>query len=406
MLDSYKHPFIYNQRISKKRAPLLAPEKQADFNNLLNNFPPKIRKAINNYEEPFLIIDSNSIQRQIQSFQTHLPQVHPHFAVKANPHPEVISAIAKEDVSFEIASKSELDLLIKTGISPGKIYFSNPVKPRSHIQYAAKHGVTWFAVDNENEVHKVLDCLPKANLYIRLHTSNKGSAWPLSGKFGAGHSCVQKIMNAAQKRHGNIAGLTFHVGSQCTHVNNWIKAINLCRNVFSLLIERGFSPSLLDIGGGFPAELSQATPKIAQIGRIIDQKIVRMEKELGTRLRVIAEPGRFFVAESGTLVCQVIAVNHRSTKQHWLHLDAGYYSGLLELKDGLVFPILSNKNGAKIPWQLAGPTCDSIDVFGKDILLPDNLAEGDILLFKSTGAYVTACATEFNGFPAPKVIVF
>lgn len=375
------------------------------------------------YEQPTLLINRDSISQQVALFNQCLPGVTPHFAVKANPHPGVLQHLDSLGVHFEIASQAELDLLLDQKIEPSKIIFSNPIKPRSHIAYAAQKGIHWFAVDSAQEVHKVADHAPQAEVYIRLHTSNKGSAWPLAGKFGANQNDIKSIMEAARERRINIAGLTFHVGSQCTNVNNWIRALRFCREVFHTLKNNNFNLKMLDMGGGFPVLQQPDTPRLQQVAQLINRELDKLKKSLGETgksLNIIAEPGRFLVANSGTLICQVIGINHRQLSsadsiqsdlfhhqqiQHWLHLDAGFYSGLLELKDGLVFPILSHKHGKNIPWQLAGPTCDSIDVFGQDIQLPKDLAEGDFLFFNCTGAYVNACACEFNGFPTPQVLV-
>ena len=88
-----------------------------------------------------------------------------------------------------------------------------------------------------------------------------------------------------------------------------------------------------------------------------------------------------------------------------MYWDAGIFGGIIEVSEGLRYEILTDRKGKMIPWTIAGPTCDSVDVLMRDELLPEDLQEGDFIYLANAGAYTTAYASNFNGFPLPDVIV-
>ena len=124
--------------------------------------------------------------------------------------------------------------------------------------------------------------------------------------------------------------------------------------------------------------------------------------DLDESIMVMAEPGRYLVSDSAYFVCRVIGTTRRGD-QRWVYLDTGMFGGLLESTQGLHYPLESDRGGRLVPWHIAGPTCDSVDVLLQDHLLPDDLQDDDFIYIRNAGAYTTAYASEFNGFPLPDV---
>jgi len=350
------------------------------------------------YVRPFLLIDPEIIREKYRRFRAAMPRVHPHYAVKANPDPRVVQVLAKEGAGFEIASTAELDLLISLGADPSKVQYSNPVKARQYIEYAAAKGVVWFAFDSLEELRKIHSVAPHAKLYLRIDTPNIGSDWPLSGKFGAKQREVDAIIDAAAELGADFCGVTFHVGSQCRNAENWRVAIDSAKRIFCNMRLKGLVPKLLNIGGGFPVRLTKPIPSVEVIGDVVNESIADLDDDI----RVVAEPGRYLVSDSACFVCRVIGITRRSDER-WLYLDAGMFGGLLESTQGLQFQVDSDRSGPLVPWHVAGPTCDSVDVLMKDQMLPDDLRDNDFIYFPNAGAYTTAYASTFNGFPLPDV---
>ncbi len=352
------------------------------------------------YETPFLLLDSAFIRNQVRRFKAAMPRVKPHFAVKSNPDTKILQILKEEGAGFEIASRTELDALLQMDIDAAQVFYSNPVKSSAYIQYTATTGLEWYSIDSIEELRKVHQIKPDAKFYLRIHTTNEGATFPLSEKFGAYPDDIERIIEEAASLKADLAGVTFHVGSQCTNIENWRLGIRAARQIFSQMTEAGLKPRLLNLGGGYPVPLNAPVPEIEAIGAVINTEL----ESFPDTTQVIAEPGRFIVAGAGCLVTRVVGTTQRDGKR-WLYLETGFYSGLMELKDGLPLVLQSDRDGPLTPWTIAGPTCDSIDVCAQNYPLPGNLREGDLIYIRSAGAYSNACATTFNGFPSPSVIV-
>jgi ornithine decarboxylase len=359
------------------------------------------RAAQQKYTRPFLILDTAIVRGKVRRFRAAMPRVRPHYAVKANPDRRVLKVLVQEGCGFEIASIAELDLLLGLGVPAAEVFYSNPVKARESIAYAAARGVEWFVVDSLDELRRVHEVAPQAKLYLRIATPNIGSDWPLSGKFGAGAADAREIVTAAARLGADLAGVTFHVGSQCRNPENWRVALEKARGLFETMLKAGLRPRLLNIGGGYPVRHVKPIPSIETIGAVVNEGLQAFPEEV----QVIAEPGRYLVSDAGYFVCRVLGTAVRGGKR-WMHWDAGLFGGVIESSEGLKYRIRTDRAGPDIPWTVGGPTCDSVDIVMRDEPLPSDLQEGDYIYIRNAGAYTTAYASQFNGFPLPEVRVF
>lgn len=360
-----------------------------------------VREALKQgYSRPFLLIDTEIVRNKIRRFKGAMPRVQPHYAVKANPDPRVLKVLIEEGAGFEIASIAELDLLLGLGVPAPEVYYSNPVKSRDYIRYAAKKGVEWFALDSLEELRKIVDIKPDAKLYVRIEAPNVGSDWPLAGKFGLKTQEVDAIIAEAVALKADLAGVTFHVGSQCRNPENWRVGIQSAKRVFKKMRLAGLKPCLLNIGGGYPVRHVKPIPAIEKIAEVVNHAL----RDVPQAVRVMAEPGRYFVSDAGFFVCRVVGTAMRSGKR-WMYWDAGVFGGVIETTEGLRYEVLTDRTGKLVPWNIAGPTCDSVDVCMRDELFPEDLEEGDFIYIANAGAYTTAYASNFNGFPLPDVRV-
>jgi ornithine decarboxylase len=352
------------------------------------------------YSKPFLLVDSNIIRNKARRFKAAMPRVQPHYAVKANPDPRVLKTLIEEGVGFEIASISELDLLLSLDVPPADIYYSNPMKSRAYLEYAAAKGVEWYVLDSVEELRKIVSVKPDAKLYLRIDTPNIGSDWPLAGKFGTHIAEIKEIIDEAAYLKADLAGVTFHVGSQCRNPQNWRVGIERAIKVFADMRQAGLSPRLLNIGGGYPVRHVKPIPSIEVIGEVVNEAIANLPENI----RIMAEPGRYLVSDAAYFVCRVVGTATRNGKR-WMYWDAGVFGGVIEVTEGLRYEILSDRTGSNIPWSVAGPTCDSVDILMRDEMLPEDIEEGDFIYIPNAGAYTTAYASNFNGFPLPEVVV-
>jgi ornithine decarboxylase len=356
---------------------------------------------------PYLDLDLAVVRRQLAAIRAALPGTSIHYAVKCNPHARIISALAAEGCNFEIASIAELDLLLDAGAAYGSLLYSNPVKAPAHIAYAHAKGVRFFAADCADEIDKLARHAPGCSVILRIDVSNVGSVVPLAGKFGADPADVPALAVLARSRGLTVKGLTFHVGSQALDPRQWRDALVVCGQVMRQMLAVGLRISLIDLGGGYPVPYDGPVVPVAAIGLAVRDGAAELPYEVD----FAAEPGRFLTAEAGTMVASVIGRASRRGED-WLHLDIGAFGGLmeaLETRRGLRYPIrCTHAHGALpprlVPMAITGPTCDSEDTILTDALVCRELRTGDVVHLGLAGAYTTAYASTFNGFPLPAVI--
>jgi ornithine decarboxylase len=312
----------------------------------------------------------------------------------------VLKTLIEEGVGFEIASIAELDILLGLGVPAAEIYYSNPMKSRAYLEYAAAKGVEWYVLDSVEELRKIVSVKPDAKLYVRIEAPNVGSDWPLAGKFGIKSTEVDGIIAEAVESSADLAGVTFHVGSQCRNPENWRVGIQHAKRVFRKMRLAGLTPRLLNIGGGYPVRHVKPIPSIERIAEVVNHAL----RDIPPTVRVMAEPGRFMVSDAGYFVCRVVGTATRNGKR-WMYWDAGVFGGVIETTEGLRYDILTDRSDKPIPWCIAGPTCDSVDVCMRDEMFPEDMQEGDFIYIANAGAYTTAYASNFNGFPLPEVRV-
>jgi len=330
------------------------------------------------------------------------------YAMKANPHPWLLSAIAGVEGSlFEVASKAEIQTLLDMGVDGSRIFFSNPVKQPAHIEFAVRNGIRLFVYDSEAELDKLAQFNDPENpleVYVRMTVPHTGALWPLTHKFGVEPRAAVQLLKSARARGLKPVGLAFHVGSQCTRPETWVDAIAAVAPAWKMAREAGIELDMIDMGGGFPAPYTNPVPRPYEVADAVRSAL---DEYLPGYKRVFLEPGRGVCGDAGDMVLQVTGVAERPDGQTWLYLDGGFFSGLYEIPDGIrpaVHPVVRESRPLGMrTYRLAGPTCDSLDTLF-EMRSPVELKVGDRLIFKTSGAYVYSVSSPFNGFATPEVL--
>ena len=247
---------------------------------------------------------------------------------------------------------------------------------------------------------KIAKHAPHAGLVLRLRVPNTGSMVELSSKFGALPGEAVDLIAFAKNNRLEVEGLSFHVGSQCTNVQNYIQALHLSSSVFAEARSRGYELKLLDIGGGFPAHYDDTIPALKTLAKAINPELDRL---FPPPIEILAEPGRFLVASAATAVAQVIGKAVREGKLCYYVNDGVYQTFSGVIFDHCQYPLKSFKKGPTQICSVFGPTCDALDTISLAEQLPD-LELGDYVYAPNIGAYAAASSTYFNGFPPAKVI--
>jgi len=364
-----------------------------------HDLPPEsvVDEAVRAGGTPVLIMDRQRIRDRYGQFCSEFPGSRVCFALKANPHPGVVELLTEIGCDFEISSHGELDVLLKYGVPRERIISSNPVKAPEFVKAAYRSGIDVYAIDSSTEVDKLAALAPATRTYVRLSVPNDGSEWPLSRKFGVDVEEAAQLLVMARDRGLRPEGISFHVGSQCVEPTTWAKAIEKSKAVCGLVAEKGIELRFLNIGGGFPALYTRPVPSVAQIAAVVRESVARAFPD---GIGLIVVPGRGLVGEAGVLVASVVAKAVRDG-EGWLYLDVGVFNGLFESVGGIRYTMVADGSGPARQWVLAGPSCDDFDVVCKEAELPD-LEVGDRVCILSAGAYTSAYASEFDGFPIPR----
>ena len=320
------------------------------------------------------------------------------YAVKTNPHPEVLKTIIKSGIdSFDVASIKEIEDIKK--ISPNaKCSFMHTVKSRENIKEAYfNYGVKTFSLDTKDELIKIIESTNQAKdleLFVRVSVSNEHAEIDLSKKFGALTSEAIGLLRLA-KQYAKKIGLSFHVGSQCMHPISYAKGIAEIGNIIK---KTKIIPQYINVGGGFPTIYPDLVPQS------LDSYFEEINKglknlKLSKLPKIICEPGRALVAESGSTI---VRVNLR--KKQKLYINDGTYGTLFDAGvPNIVYPSRIIRNGKIISKKLTsfdfyGPTCDSMDYMKGPFILPNNIKENDYIELGQLGAYGLTFRTKFNGF--------
>ncbi len=320
--------------------------------------------------------------------------------MKANSAPELLKEINRSGVAFEVSSEEELRILLAEGIPVEKIITSNPVKSTEFVLYASQHGIHQFVADSQDELQKLAKLAKHSEVIIRIVTDNSESGWPLDEKYGVEPMEALNLLLTAKQLGLKPSGLTFHVGSQCRGLSSWQSALDTSAKIWRQAELNGIELKILNLGGGFPAAHDDCVPSVPEIMDLILKSTKTLFPE---SVSLVAEPGRGLVGNTGVLIASVIGKSNRQGKD-WLYLDVGVFNGLMETVGGISYlytPKENTKSQTVKNWVLAGPSCDSFDIIGRDIPLPD-LFIGDKILIYPGGAYTTVYASNFNGMSIPK----
>ena len=363
-----------------------------------------IRRMLKKHSSPLMLIQENLLEKQFRDFHKALPEVIPYYAIKANPYPEIIKKFVELGAGFDVASANEMNTVLELGASPEKIIFANTIKSNEDIRAAYKKKVKMMTFDNEPELYKIAKYCPGAKVLIRIKVANIGSIVELSLKFGADPEQSISLLKKARSLGLKPMGVSFHVGSQCTNVENYLQALEVASAIFNEAKPSGLFLNILDIGGGFPIKHFEKDSHLTfeRMASQIRKKLIRL---FDKNVKFIAEPGRFFVGPSGILVTQVIGRAFRNNKNYYYLNDGLYgdFSGIVF--DHCKYEFRTLKRGQKFLSTLAGPTCDSFDTISLSEDLPE-LDVGNVVYVKNIGAYSCASAVpNFNGFKPAKIVM-
>lgn len=361
-----------------------------------------VKKLAKQYGSPLLILSLKQIEANYLCLKKYMPRVRVFYAIKANPHPEILKTMINLGSSFDVASDGEIRTLYDMGVQGERLIYANPVKTTGGLEACRECGVSKMTFDSASEIYKIKAQCPDATVLLRLRIDNSSAHVDLNKKFGAARENALDLMLKAKAAGLDMAGIAFHVGSQTVSADPYLHALDIARELFEEAKAAGLKLRILDIGGGFPIP----EPKVYfNFPEMLKQINARLDEDF-PNTEIWAEPGRYICGTAVNLITSVIGVNERGG-QPWYFLDEGLYgtfSGVIF--DQWDFKLLSFKEGEeRVAATFAGPSCDSLDImFRGKLTVP--LEVGDLLLVPSCGAYTSASATTFNGFSKARFVIW
>jgi ornithine decarboxylase len=365
----------------------------------------RIKKFAADKETPCLIVDLDVVKANYEALRTNLPFAKIYYAVKANPMDEVVTTLRDLGSCFDVATRYELDQLLRLGVSPDRMSFGNTIKKEKDIAYFYQKGVRLFVTDSPMDLDKISRAAPGSKVFFRLLTEGLGADWPLSKKFGSHPDLARQLIKMAL-RFGLVPyGISFHPGSQQRDVGQWSTALTQVGQLFRFAKEEAHVElKMINMGGGFPANYVEPTDTIAQYAEDIKRFLDNTFKDAWPE-EIIIEPGRSMAGDAGVIVAEIVNIAKKSVHERypWVFLDIGKFGGLIEtLDEAIKYPIYFEGSGKSQSIIIAGPTCDSMDILYEKWTynMPDSTRIGERVYILTTGAYTQSYSSiYFNGFP-------
>ncbi len=367
---------------------------------------------------PFYVYSTATLTRHFDLFAEALDGL-PHlicFAMKSNSNQAVIKHMASLGAGMDVVSGGEYLRAKAAGVPGDRIVFSGVGKTEAEMRLALDGGIRQFNVESEpemerlsrvaSEMGKTAPITIRVNPDVDAKTHAKISTGRSEDKFGIPIARAREVYALAAALPGlEVIGIDVHIGSQLTDLEPFEIAYNKVAELTHQLRADGHTINRLDLGGGLgiPYQRSNTAPPLPiEYGEVIKRTV----GDLGCEIEI--EPGRLISGNAGLLVASTIYVKHGEGRD-FLILDAAMNDLIRPAMYGAwhdIVPVIEPAPGAEqTPYDIVGPVCESGDTFAKQRNLPA-LAEGDLVAFRSAGAYGAVMSSEYNSRPLiPEVLV-
>ena len=343
--------------------------------------------------DTYYVLNLSKLKHVYAEWTEALPNVQPYYAVKCNPDPRIVETLVKMGSNFDCASQAEIEQVLSLGVEPERILYANPCKRVEEILFAKSRKVLRTTFDSVCELKKMARAGWAPELLLRIRADDPSARCNLGVKYGAEEHEWDLLLFTARTLGFDVVGISFHVGSFASSSDVFAGAVKTATRALELAREHGYSPHIIDIGGGFSS--THGLPRTISAPEGVE---------------LIAEPGRFFVERVMELHTPVIG-----TKGSGLTISESLYGAfnciLFDHAQPQVKEVRdadgNRLEGQEISRTIFGSTCDGGDVIYKEYNLPEGTGEGSWIVWENRGAYTCAATTNFNGlnFNSRKIIV-
>ncbi len=376
---------------------------------------PEIAAAVGT---PFYLYSAATLGRHLRLFDEALEGLD-HlvcFAMKANSNLAVLKLLGDLGSGMDVVSAGEYLRARAAGVPGERIVFSGVGKTREEMRIALEGGIRQFNVESEPEMEaldevarslgRVAPVAFRVNPDVDPRTHAKIATGKAENKFGIPISRAAGVYARAARLPGlEVVGIDVHIGSQLTDLEPFELAYSRVAELARRLRAEGHDIRRLDLGGGLgiPYERANSAPPLpVEYGEVIRRTVGDLECE------IVVEPGRLIAGNAGIMVSRVIYVKSGEDRE-FLILDAGMNDlvrpAMYEAHHDII-PVAEPVPGAeRALYDVVGPICETGDTFARGREMPA-MAAGDLVAFRSAGAYGAVMASEYNSRPLiPEVMV-
>ncbi len=373
-------------------------------------------KLAQRYGTPLYVYRENVIRESCRNLKNAFSDIKTriYYAVKANSNPWILNILKEEGVWADVVSPGEIYLALHAGFPAEKLLFTQNSVSDEQMKYALDSKVR-INVESLSQLKRLGLLAPGTDISIRFniyigagHHSHVITGGPMS-KFGIDWESTDQVKEIAAEGNLKVKGIHCHIGSGILDAEMFVRAVK------NLLITAKKIPDLevIDFGGGIgiPYRPGEKPLVLKELGRKLSDEYMSFCKDYGKKPELAVEPGRYLVAESGSLLIRVTSIKE-SRKYTFIGTDTGFnhlirpafYGSYHRIEPAVI------REGGKTAAVITGNLCESGDVFTRteDGIEPRKftpIEEGDLLIIRNTGAYGFSMASHYNSFPLPAEIL-
>ncbi len=364
---------------------------------------------------PCYVYSRATIERNWHVFDSAFGK-YPHhicYAVKANSNLAVLDLLVRLGSHFDIVSVGELERVIRAGGSASNVIFSGVGKGESEIKRAIDLGIGCINIESESELERLarmaVELGKKVPIGVRINPEVDAKTHPYittglrDNKFGVEiNKATEMFRRAADIESVRIKGVACHIGSQMLEIQPFLDAIRKVVDFLEHLLTDGIQIDHLDIGGGFGIRYQNENPPSPAdyVNAVVD-----MMESRRLRLPVMIEPGRSIIGNAGVLITKVEYLKHNDHRDFAV-VDAGMNDLMRPALYGSyheILPARLGSNSAAHNYSVVGPICESADFLVHERNLA--LAETDLLVIRSVGAYGFVMSSNYTSKPRPPEVM-
>ena len=362
-------------------------------------------------QTPFYVYSQEKIINQVNKTKEILGN-NIFYSIKSNSNQAILKLMNSLDIGADVVSVGELKRALEAGFDPKKIIFEGVGKSEQDLLYAIHKNIRLIntesleeikLLDNlANEKNKIVDIGVRLNPDVDGETLSKISTGKKTDKFGIEFENLDKIIKLVKScKNLNLIGISCHIGSQISKIEAYKNTFSQMKIAADKFIESGINIKHVDLGGGFHVKYEESDPdfNIEMVKEELDNCFTQTNYELSF------EPGRYLIAEAGFTVTSIVTIKNNGGI-NYLIVDAGMNTLIRPAMYGAHHEILAIdvKSEEIMDYAIAGPICESSDVFLKNIKLAKQKI-GNLLVIKNTGAYGKVMSSNYNSRPLPSEIL-